>query len=399
MQAGLQDVSGVANHRHRGMLVAGVFVSYSRESESAVRSLAADVEALEHTVWYDHDLSGGKVWWEQILAEIRNCNVFMIAISPDSLRSVACTSECGYAAALGKPILPILIADGVSPNLLPPRLSQIQFVDYRKQDKACAINLARALKALPPAGKLPEPLPAPPAAPLSYLGRITEQIDSGTPLDNKEQAALVSQLRQGVRDPETASDARSLLTRLRKRDDLFARIGDEIDELLDTPAHAAEPRHESPEPQIPVEPAPPPPPKLETTVRAAFANSGLVSAAAQPTVLGSTAKEASRLKCATWGAGLGGVFGALIAAANDSDAAIAIAPAIGGAIAGAIGRKSALVYSLSAAGAILGFVVGAVLFVAMDPYGEPAIDATVAVVPLGTVAGALIGAAIRKLRG
>ena len=377
------------------MLVAGVFVSYSRESEAAVRSLAADVEALEHTVWYDHDLSGGKVWWEQILSEIRNCNVFMIAISPDSLRSVACTSEYGYADALGKPILPILIADGVSPNLLPPKLSQIQFVDYRKQDKAGAINLARALKTLPPAAKLPEPLPTPPAAPLSYLGRITEQIDSGAPLDNKEQAALVSQLRQGVRDPETSADARSLLTRLRKRDDLFARIGDEIDELLDTPVPAAKPRQQPRETAVPVEP---PMPKPEPTMLAAVANSGPVPPAAEPTIRGAAPKEASRLKCAMWGAGLGGVFGALIAAANESDAAIAIAPAIGGAIAGAIGKKSALVYSLAAAGAVLGFVVGALLFLAIDPYGEPALAATVLVVPLGTVAGALIGAAIRKLR-
>jgi hypothetical protein len=120
------------------MLVAGIFVSYSRESEAAVRALAQDVEALEHTVWFDRDLSGGKVWWEQILAEIRDCQVFMMALSPDSLRSVACSSEYNYASELGKPILPILIADGVSPNLLPPKLSQIQFVDYRKPDQTGA---------------------------------------------------------------------------------------------------------------------------------------------------------------------------------------------------------------------------------------------------------------------
>jgi hypothetical protein len=220
------------------MIVAGVFVSYSRESEDAVRSLAADVEALEHTVWFDHDLKGGKEWWDEILAQIRDCKIFLLALSPDSLQSVACTREYGYAADLGKPILPVLIADGVSTNLLPPKLSQLQLVDYRKQDKACVIALTKALGGLPLAASLPDPLPAPPSAPMSYLGRITEQIESGGTLDLKEQSALVSELRRGLRDPEDAPDARSLLVRLRKRDDLFARIGDEIDELLAGAANA-----------------------------------------------------------------------------------------------------------------------------------------------------------------
>lgn len=220
--------------------MAAVFVSYSRESETAVKTLATDVEELGHTVWFDHDLSGGKEWWEQILAEIRDCQVFMMALSPQSLRSTACTSECRYAADLGKPILPILITEGVSTKLLPPKLSQIHYVDYRKQDKTCVISLTRALKALPPAAALPDPLPPAPVVPLSYLGSITERIEDATALDLKDQSALVSDLRRSLRDPESLVEARGLLARLRKRRDLFATIADEIDELLDKPEHAVE---------------------------------------------------------------------------------------------------------------------------------------------------------------
>jgi hypothetical protein len=43
----------------------------------------------------------------------------------------------------------------------------------------------------------------------------------------------VSDLRRTLRDPESAAETRDLLTRLRKRRDLFATIADEIDELLD----------------------------------------------------------------------------------------------------------------------------------------------------------------------
>jgi hypothetical protein len=64
--------------------------------------------------------------------------------------------------------VPVLTTDGgVSLNLLPPALSQIQFVDYRSKDRDAVLRLVRALTALP--APLPDPLPAPPVVPLSYL--------------------------------------------------------------------------------------------------------------------------------------------------------------------------------------------------------------------------------------
>jgi hypothetical protein len=52
--------------------------------------------------------------------------VFVFLLDPKAPNSTACQREFGYAADLGKTILPILAADGVSTNLLPPELSQIQ---------------------------------------------------------------------------------------------------------------------------------------------------------------------------------------------------------------------------------------------------------------------------------
>ena len=373
------------------MLVAGIFVSYSRESEAAVRALAQDVEALEHTVWFDHDLSGGKVWWEQILTEIRNCQVFMMALSPDSLRSVACSSEYNYASELGKPILPILIADGVSPNLLPPKLSQIQFVDYRKQDKTGAINLARALKTLPQAKPLPDPLPTPPAVPLSYLGRITEQIDSAASLDHKEQSALVSELRRGARDPETAADARKLLERMRKRDDLLARIGDEIDELLE---EARETEVKRPEPRPDSRPAPPRPEPLSL-------KPDPVPAPRVPAVsdkIADKSSEGSRLAGAMYGGGIGFGIGVVAAMIEGEEYGLALVPAIGGAIAGAIAKGRPLVVRYAVIGAfVLGFAA-LLLGYSIDPYAQAFAIAAVIGIPPGAVIGAVVGALVGKMK-
>ncbi len=209
-----------------------VFVSYNRPSSAIAKTLADDIKALGHTVWFDQELSGGQTWWNQILTMIRDCDVFVFLLNPEALESTACTREYGYAADLGKAILPVLVAEGVSANLLPSALSQIQYVDYRKQDRDAALHLARALDSLPHPASLPDPLPAPPEVPVSYLGRRRDKIESASPLSYEEQSALVIDLKQALPDPETREDALTLLHKLRKRHDLLACIAEEIDEAL-----------------------------------------------------------------------------------------------------------------------------------------------------------------------
>lgn len=209
-----------------------IMISYNRQSEAITRTLAGDIEALGHTVWFDQDLSGGQAWWKQILAHVRECDIFVFALSPEALNSTACKREYAYAAELGKPILPVLVSEEVSTNLLPPALSQIQFVDYREQDRGTAFRLARALNDVPQPKPLPDPLPSPPEVPISYLGSLAEQVGTAASLSYEEQSTLVVDLKRELRDLETADDARKLLVKLRKRRDLFVTIADEIDELL-----------------------------------------------------------------------------------------------------------------------------------------------------------------------
>ncbi|HLV34575.1 MAG TPA: toll/interleukin-1 receptor domain-containing protein, partial [Spirillospora sp.] len=132
-----------------------IFVSYSSKSRSIVQGLAEDLETAGHQVWFDRKLTGGQVWWDQILEQIRQCDLFIFALTPDAMDSHPCKLEYTYASELGKTVLPVLLADGVSVNLLPPPLTTIQFVDYRGGDKAAAFRLTNALSSLP----APKPLP------------------------------------------------------------------------------------------------------------------------------------------------------------------------------------------------------------------------------------------------
>lgn len=242
--------------------MATVFISYSRERHDKAKSIAADFEALGHQAWFDQDLTGGQTWWDLILGEIRKCDIFAFALTPESLDSVACKREYKYATRLGKTILPLLVADGVSIPLLPAALAQIQFVDYRREDRDALRALAKAITTLPASAPLPDPLPEPPAVPVSYLGGLREQIEAPESMSFGQQTELLLRLKNGLRNVKDAEQVRTLLKFFRARDDLYAKVADEIDALLAAPPVKSTTVRESP-------PQPPPPPVTETTVRRA----------------------------------------------------------------------------------------------------------------------------------
>ena len=215
--------------------MARVFLSYSRHDADAANFIAKDLVDLNHSPWYDQELSGGQAWWEQILANIRECDFFIFILSQSSLDSAACQLEYDYAAKLNCPILPLLVGDNVGFNLLPPALSQIQFLDYRKRndDRATAIiSLLKSLNSLPARSPLPTPLPTPPEVPISYLGKLAQKISFESILSREDQSQLVLDLKAGVRDPATHEDTRVLLQRMRQHPYVLASIAQEIDEIL-----------------------------------------------------------------------------------------------------------------------------------------------------------------------
>jgi hypothetical protein len=209
-----------------------VFISYNRSSLESVTALANDLGAATHKVWFDKELTGGQRWWDSILARIRGCDIFVFALTSDSLESQACGRELDYALLLGKPVLPVLLSDEVRNTHLPAAIAQIQYVDYCKQDKQAAFALMRAIAGLPAPPPLPDPLPNPPPVPISYVVSLKEKIDNPAPLDFQEQIALVIELRDRFREGRPAGEVAPLLDRLKRRDDLLAKVAREIDTVL-----------------------------------------------------------------------------------------------------------------------------------------------------------------------
>lgn len=211
-----------------------VFISYSRSDESAVRSLAADLDRARVQVWLDEDLGGGDAWWTEILAQIRGCDVFVFALSDNSLDSKPCRAEVDYATALGLPILPVQIGT-VSSYRTDPLFSK-QLIDYRDPTKERVIDLVSALhQKAAQRGALPEPLPDPPAIPFEYLQRLGAAIRGPVDLNRSTQASMVSELRTALedeRDEGVRADIRTLLVVLRNRSEVAYSTVRSITEIL-----------------------------------------------------------------------------------------------------------------------------------------------------------------------
>jgi hypothetical protein len=234
-----------------------IFVSYARRDRPKVQHLTGRIRQLGRETWLDESLKGGQAWWDEILGQIRRCEALLIAVSQTALQSQACTFERQYAAALRKPLLPVLV-EPVAKNLLPAELTVLHVVDYVQPGEAAAYALAGAVTGLPAAGPLPDPLPHPPPVPLSYLTNLSHRVSAPT-LGLEEQLDLVSRLetRLQTADPEECDGARELLNRLARRGDLFAQTEGRINRALQQQQVRSRPRQHEPFPDATPEHQPP----------------------------------------------------------------------------------------------------------------------------------------------
>lgn len=142
-----------------------LFISYSRDDKNIVYELAQRLrDDGQHDVWIDQRLYGADQWWNEIVSQIEACECFIAVLTPRAIESIYCDAELGYAAALNKPILPLLL----KPTDMPAALTAIQYIDINglslertlyRTDKALGEVRVRLLqnKYMPPVATLPRP--------------------------------------------------------------------------------------------------------------------------------------------------------------------------------------------------------------------------------------------------
>jgi hypothetical protein len=105
-----------------------VFISYSRKDLVFVERLAKDLQAAGLQVWYDlSGLEGGTRWGREIQNAIKQSQVFVVVLSPNSIDSEWVEKEFMYANSLKLKIIPLLY----QPCETPMWFINLHFIDVQ----------------------------------------------------------------------------------------------------------------------------------------------------------------------------------------------------------------------------------------------------------------------------
>src|SRR5271168_1003545 len=211
-----------------------LFISYSSQDRTTVDALTTALRRGQNQVWFDQELGGGDSWWAKILEQIRDCEVFVVALSSNWLQSKPSQAELRYAQALNRPILPVRIGDIDSMRVNP--LAALQIIDYRNPTVDAGIQLVTAVHSLTTKPQpLPDPLPEEPPVPFGYITRLGNTL-AEKELSPQQQLQLLVELRSGLDedgdDPSARSDIAQLLRMMRLRHDVTYRTRNDIDNVL-----------------------------------------------------------------------------------------------------------------------------------------------------------------------
>ena len=192
-------------------------------------------------VWYDKSIVGGQEWWDEILSQIRDCRLFVLAISKYSLGSEACLAEWDYAAAVGRPQLTMRLeqTDLVG---APPSIKRHQYIDYVANDIDTVRRLSKALRSVPASTPLPPTLPPDPPLPPSYRDRFVALYGKELPVSAQVEALAL--LKLDIDNDFNAAEALKLIAVLRGRFDTSWKVCEDIDRYLtgrEAPTVPAEP--------------------------------------------------------------------------------------------------------------------------------------------------------------
>ena len=227
-------------------MTSDVFISYSSRDREKLDNLLSALRRADEQVWFDDELGGGDVWWQKILERIRDCRVFVFALSDNALESKPCLTELRYAQALQKPILPVQIGPVESMRVSP--LAAVEAIDFQNPTVDSGIRLVTAVqRARQRCGALPSPLPEEPAVPYAYLMRLAGTV-TGAALDPQQQNEVLTELRTAVaqdRDDATARrDITQLLQSLHDRPDATEQTRTEAQRMLSALGSASTPAPE-----------------------------------------------------------------------------------------------------------------------------------------------------------
>ncbi|RME50781.1 MAG: toll/interleukin-1 receptor domain-containing protein, partial [Caldilineae bacterium] len=110
-----------------------VFISYRRKDLAFVTQLHQELEKRGISAWFDKESIEVADHWRTSIAEgIRDCQVFLLVLSPDAVQSVNIRKEVDLAEKHGKPIVPLMWRPTEIPVAFEYALAGIQWLDFHE---------------------------------------------------------------------------------------------------------------------------------------------------------------------------------------------------------------------------------------------------------------------------
>ncbi len=116
-----------------------IFVSYSHRDADRVIPIIRVLKDNMCRVWFDEGLKGGESWNDSIAEHLKECTVFLLFVSPDSVNSKYVFSEINYALSKDKAVMPVVLEPTDIPAGLEMMLSAIQYIDVSGQSEPTRI--------------------------------------------------------------------------------------------------------------------------------------------------------------------------------------------------------------------------------------------------------------------
>jgi hypothetical protein len=163
-----------------------VFISYSRKDLAFVERLAKDLQAAGLQVWYDlSGLDGGARWGREIQNAIKQSEIFVVVLSPNSIDSEWVEKEFMYANSLKRKIIPLLY----QPCETPLWFINLHFIDVQGENydrhlwvilKVMGVNPEDMVKEVTPAEQPPS-IQAVPEEQLPPAPLIAPEVEKNIP--------------------------------------------------------------------------------------------------------------------------------------------------------------------------------------------------------------------------
>jgi hypothetical protein len=111
--------------------MAHIFISYSRKDSPFVDGLIQALENYGFTTWRDTNaIAGGEVWKGAISRAVRECDAFLVVLSPQSAGSENVSKELAVATKHARHILPVMYQACSIPDKMDYDLAELQWADF-----------------------------------------------------------------------------------------------------------------------------------------------------------------------------------------------------------------------------------------------------------------------------